>query len=111
ARRDRGSELANRVVAHGHERYAAGGEQPGDLHARGALVMRGRCDAPARHQVPVPAERRDRGGRIEAPRGASAVGTTHAAAPCPDPRQPERGPPVEGDAPLVDPAVAIAVAW
>src|SRR3989449_3924214 len=52
--------------------------------------MRARGDAPALHPARIPADRRDGGGRIEAPRGASAVGTQHIAAPRPDPRQPER---------------------
>src|SRR5881396_4096275 len=56
------------------------------------------------------ANSRDGGGRIEASRGASAVGTQHIAAPRPDPRQPERGPPVEGSSPLIDPPVAVTVA-
>src|SRR5256712_9341764 len=72
--------------------------------------MRARGDAPALHPARIPADRRDGGGRIEAPRGASAVGTQHIAAPRPDPRQPERGPPVEGSSPLIDPPVTVTVA-
>ena len=66
--------------------------------------------APPRDPASVPADRRDGGGRIKAPGGASAVGTEHVAATRPDPRQPERGPPIERGAPLVDTPVAIAVA-
>src|SRR2546422_7082280 len=72
--------------------------------------MRARGDAPALHPARIPADRRDGGGRIEASRGASAVGTQHIAAPRPDPRQPERGPPVEGSSPLIHPPVAVTVA-
>src|SRR5204863_1997288 len=110
ARRNRGPEPANRIVAHGHERYAAGREQPGDLNARGTLVVRRRGHGPAPHPTLVPADRRDGGGRIEAARGASAAGAEDVAAPRPDPRQPERGPPVEGGSPLIHPPVAIAIA-
>src|SRR6266568_5330577 len=72
--------------------------------------MRARADAPAPHPARIPANRRDGGGRIEASRGASAAGTQHIAAPRPDPRQPERGPPVEGSSPLIDPPVTVTVA-
>src|SRR5881397_2137009 len=72
--------------------------------------MRARGHAPAPHPARIPANRRDGGGRIEASRGASAVGTQHIAAPRPDPRQPERGPPVEGSSPLIDPPVTVTVA-
>src|SRR5690349_8862014 len=102
-------QIADRLVAHGHHRDASRAKQPGVVATLVAWVSPSRRDALACDPPRVPAQRRDRGRRIETPGRPATVRAQDVATARPDPWEPERRPRVKRRAPHVDASIAVEV--